>query len=287
MEESAIPPLLGIIGHPIAGNPMQFAMEQALSAAKLDWRFLSFDVPPERLADAIAGIDALGFRGLAVAPPYGAAMLDLVEHRSDTARATLWADTLSRASDSSLVAHHLAGDSLVELLGRERIEGATIALLGDAPQSVAAFASLIAHNPHTVLVREAEPSRFATVIEQAAVDRTEETGGPEVLAWNDADDDALSNIRVLVRGATPAEIAGEASFSESQIARLHDECVVVDLAVCASTSPLLRTAAARSLRTFSLIDLLVTQAAMAFLQWTGQEVDPTALEDAFEEYLEI
>lgn len=287
MEESAIPPLLGIIGHPIAGNPMQFAIEQALSAAKLDWRFFSFDVPAERLADAIRGVDALGFRGLAVAPPHGEAMLELVEEKSPTARSTGWVDSLSRAGDGSLIAHHLAGDSLVQLLGRERIEGATVALLGDSPQSVAIFASLIAHHPHTVLVREADPARFAWAIELAATDQSAETGGPQVRSWSEADNQVLSDVRILVRGTTPAEIAGEAGFPEHQIARLHEECAVVDLAVCASTSPLLRSAAARSLPTFSLIDLLVTQATMAFFKWTGREVDRTALEEAFEEYLEI
>lgn len=287
MEDSAIPPLLGIVGHPIAGNPMQFAMEQALAAAQLDWRFLSFDVSPARLADAVAGVDALGFRGLAIAPPHGAAMLELIEHPSASARAAGWVDTLSRADDGSLRANYLAGEALVRLLSPERLRGASIALLGEAPQSIALFASLIPHYPRTLLLREADPGRFARAMELAAADQPEEAGGPQVLSWSDSDDETLSDVRVLVRGANPAERAGEAAFSETQIARLHDECVVVDLAVCASTSPLLRAAAARSLQTFSLIDLLVTQAAMAFAHWTGRDVDRTALQEAFEEYLEI
>lgn len=297
MDEPAIPPLLGIIGHPIAGNPMQFAMEQALSVAQLDWRFLSFDVSPARLADAVAGVHALGFRGLAVAPPHGAAMLELVEQQSDTARATGWADTLSRAGDGSLVAHHFAGEALVQLVYPELLQGSAIALLGDAPQSVAIFAALIAHHPRALLLRETDPDRFAPAIEkatrnpaagqEAAIQQTGEAATPQFLSWNDSPEDALPDVRVLVRGATPAGVAGEAAVSEAHIARLHEECVVVDLAICASTSPLLRTAAARSLRTFSLIDLLVTQTALAFNQWTGREVDQTALQEAFEEYLEI
>lgn len=286
MEESAIPPLLGIVGHPIAGNPMQFAMEQALAASQLDWRFLSFDVPPARLADAIAGADALGFRGLAIAPPHGAAMLELVEHRSDSALAAGWVDTLSRTDDGSLRADHLAGEALVQLLSPERLRGASIALLGDAPQSVALFASLIPHHPRTLLLREADPGHFARAVELAAADRAEPGDGPQLLPWNESDE-VLSEVRVLVRGVGPAETAGEAAFVESQLARLHDGCVVVDVAVCAGTSPLLRAAAARSLPTVSLIDLLVTQAAMAFAQWTGHVADRTALQEAFEEYLEI
>lgn len=281
MEESAIPPLLGIIGNPIAGNPMQFAMEQALAAAQLDWRFLSFDVPPDRLAASIAGVDALGFRGLAIAPPYGPAVLELVERRSDTARVTGWVDALSRDSDESLVVHHLAGDSLVQLLGHERIEGATIGMVGDAPESVAVVASLIPHNPHALLLRDADPECFAE-----AVRRANASAPPRVRTWS-GNDAALEEMRVLIRAAAPAEKAGEAAFTEHQIERLHDRCVVVDLAVCASTSPLLRTAAARELTIYSRIDLLVAQAELAFNQWTGHPADTTTLREAFEEYLEI
>ena len=61
-------PIVAVIGHPIAGNPSQFALERALVELDLDWRVLSFDVPPERLAAALSGIDVLGFRGVLLDP---------------------------------------------------------------------------------------------------------------------------------------------------------------------------------------------------------------------------
>ena len=57
-------PVVLILGHPIAGNPAQFALERAFASAKLEWRVLSCDVIPERIAEAIVGAEALGFRGL-------------------------------------------------------------------------------------------------------------------------------------------------------------------------------------------------------------------------------
>jgi hypothetical protein len=56
--------LIAVVGHPIAGNPAQFALERAFEAMRLDWRVLSFDVPAARLGVALGGIDALGFRGV-------------------------------------------------------------------------------------------------------------------------------------------------------------------------------------------------------------------------------
>ncbi|MEM7317046.1 MAG: hypothetical protein AAF497_28265 [Planctomycetota bacterium] len=57
-------PVVLILGHPIAGNPAQFALERAFASLSLEWRVLSCDVPPEKIADAIRGAEVLGFRGL-------------------------------------------------------------------------------------------------------------------------------------------------------------------------------------------------------------------------------
>ena len=57
-------PVILVLGHPIAGNPAQFALERAFDSIKLPWRVLSSDVPPDRIEEAIAGAGVLGFRGL-------------------------------------------------------------------------------------------------------------------------------------------------------------------------------------------------------------------------------
>lgn len=309
MEETAIPPLLGVIGHPIAGNPMQFAMERALNAANLEWRFLSFDVSPERLSEAVVGVDALGFRGLAIAPPHSTTLLDLVPQHSRTAEIAGWADAIRRGTDGSLIADHLLGDSLIELLASTSVAGANVALLGNTPESRALFATLITLAPKSLLLRDVPPADFDRALaeyesgqpnqssEPNERDESSERGGPreagetfglpQVSKLDDRDEAALSEIQVLVRGGITSSTAAEAKSLEKQIGRLRDDCVVVDLGVCASTSPLLRTAGDRGLPTISAIDLLVARAAMAFRQWTGRQADRTALQEAFEEYLEI
>lgn len=57
-------PVVLVIGHPIAGNPAQFALERAFDSLRLPWRVLSCDVPPAQMNEAIAGAEVLGFRGL-------------------------------------------------------------------------------------------------------------------------------------------------------------------------------------------------------------------------------
>ena len=59
-------PLLAVVGHPIAGNPSQFALERAVSSLGLDWRVLSFDVPSGDIAAALNGFSVIGIAGVLV-----------------------------------------------------------------------------------------------------------------------------------------------------------------------------------------------------------------------------
>ncbi len=61
-------PIIAVIGHPIAGNPSQFAIERALVSLDLDWRVLSFDVYPEHIAAALEGFKVIGIAGVMIDP---------------------------------------------------------------------------------------------------------------------------------------------------------------------------------------------------------------------------
>ncbi len=82
-------PVIAVLGHPIAGNATQFALERAFAAMQIDWRVLSFDVQPATLHLALEGLDVLGFEGVLIDPSL-----------SDAAK--LWARTKSPHASKSL-----------------------------------------------------------------------------------------------------------------------------------------------------------------------------------------
>jgi shikimate dehydrogenase len=54
-------------------------MQNAAFAARgLDWLYVAFDVPPERLEEAVRGLDALGFAGANVTAPHKLAVAKIV-----------------------------------------------------------------------------------------------------------------------------------------------------------------------------------------------------------------
>ena len=73
------------MGQPVAGNPTQFMMEHAFAAAGLDWRYLTLEVAPDRLADALRGMRAMGFKGGNFTIPHKVAVIPLLDELSEAA----------------------------------------------------------------------------------------------------------------------------------------------------------------------------------------------------------
>ena len=59
-------PIIVVIGHPIAGNPSQLAVERSLESLEMDWRVLSFDVHPSDVAAALEGFLVTGIAGVLI-----------------------------------------------------------------------------------------------------------------------------------------------------------------------------------------------------------------------------
>ena len=75
-----------LFGQPVAGNPTQYMIEKAFLHHHLEWRYLTLEVTPEDLGDAVRGMRAMGFRGGNVTQPHKVAVLPFLDRLSDAAR---------------------------------------------------------------------------------------------------------------------------------------------------------------------------------------------------------
>jgi shikimate dehydrogenase len=73
--------MVALLGHPVAHSLSPWMQNAAFAARGLDYAYVALDVPPERLAEAVAGLAALGFAGANVTAPHklAVAALDLVQ----------------------------------------------------------------------------------------------------------------------------------------------------------------------------------------------------------------
>jgi shikimate dehydrogenase len=71
--------VVALFGHPVAHSLSPRMQNAAFAVLGLDWVYVALDVPPQRLADAVRGLGALGFAGANVTAPHKLAVAALVE----------------------------------------------------------------------------------------------------------------------------------------------------------------------------------------------------------------
>ncbi|RKX80391.1 MAG: shikimate dehydrogenase, partial [Spirochaetes bacterium] len=68
--------LVGVFGKPVAENPTQVMVEAAFKEHNLDWRYLTLEVDPNHLGDAVRGARAMGFQGFNCTIPHKVAVIE-------------------------------------------------------------------------------------------------------------------------------------------------------------------------------------------------------------------
>jgi shikimate dehydrogenase len=70
MSVSTATKLVALLGHPVEHSLSPRMQNAAFAVRGLDWAYVALDVPPERLEEAVRGLDALGFAGANVTAPH-------------------------------------------------------------------------------------------------------------------------------------------------------------------------------------------------------------------------
>jgi shikimate dehydrogenase len=84
--------LVALIGHPVAHSLSPQMQNAAFAARGLDLAYVALDVPPERLEEAVRGLDALGFVGANVTAPHKVAVAALCETRLPSVNTLVFQD---------------------------------------------------------------------------------------------------------------------------------------------------------------------------------------------------
>ena len=156
VSSPAVQPILALLACPVGGNPMQYVVEKAFAHLNLDWRFLSLEVAPEGLADAVRGMRAMGFRGGTIADPHRRTVLPLLDGTTDTA-ALLGSVNFVLGEENRLLGDNTEGRGLVESLRRVTDPAGKRCLVLDAGELAQAVAVELA-SAGAAEIRIADPS---------------------------------------------------------------------------------------------------------------------------------
>ncbi len=282
MPDPALQEILCCLGQPVAGNPTQFMMQRALARAGLDWCYLTLEVAPADLADALRGVRALGFRGANVSLPHKMAAAPLLDRLSESAQLIGAVSCISRG-EAGLIGDATDGRAFVEAL-REIADLADkrVLLLGAGGVARAIAAELARHSVAEVRVANRTAARGEALAELLH-DRLSVAAHP--LAW--ATPLAVpDDIDILINATAIGVLDAEARVPVDP-ASLRPSLVVADVVFNPPRTWLLDAAERAGCTTLNGLGMLVNQVACDFHIWTGLEPDKAILREAVEEYLEI
>ena len=105
-EISGSTQLVGLIGWPVDHSLSPRMQNAAFAAAGLDWAYVPLPTPPERLAEALHGLVALGFRGANVTSPHKLAVAERCETELASVNTLVVRDgkLLGSSTDAAIVA---------------------------------------------------------------------------------------------------------------------------------------------------------------------------------------
>jgi shikimate dehydrogenase len=280
VSSSSLQEIVALLGQPVAGNPTQYMMEKAFAHQGLDWRYLTLEVSPQDLGDAVRGMRSMGFRGGNCAAPHNAAILQYLDRTHPSAGHIGTVNCIVREGND-LVGENTEGKGLLESL-RTRLDpaGKHIVLLGagSVARAIAVELGLAGVAGITVVNRTAQRGEDLVKLLH------EKVPAPATFVLWENDFKAPPETNVLVQ-ATSIGQGDAAKRVAVDLETLTPEIVVADMVFNPARTRLLNDAAKRGCPTIDGLEMLVRQAAIAFKLWTDVEPDFTVLRDAVEEFL--
>ena len=254
--------VVGIIGWPVDHSLSPAIHNAAFAAAGLDWTYVALPVPPPRIAEALAGLSALGVRGANVTMPHKTEAAALIPRLSDDARTLRAVNTIVVAGEE-LEGHNTDVGGFDRFLRRDAgfdPAGRTALVYGAGGAARACALALARGDLARLLVvvrAEARAAPLASIVRPLGV--TVDVIGPADAARASPD---------LVVNATPVGSPG-AEPAHRGVPPLGPGVLVVDLLYDPPTTDLQRRAKAAGASVFGGLGHLLEQAASSFELWTG------------------
>jgi len=271
-----------VLGQPVSGNPTQYIMERAFAKAGLDWRYLTLEVGPADLADAMRGVRGMGFRGCNLTIPHKVAGIEHLDRLGESA-ALMGAVNCVQRVGQELVGENTDGKGFLQSL-REVTDpaGQAIVLLGagGAARAIGVELALAGAREITVVNRTVgrgeELSRLLT--------HKAHVPAPFIL-WE-------GNLQIptgtdVVINATSVGLGDSRARLPIDLETLAPTTIAADVIFNPAETDWLRAARDRGCRTLDGLGMLVNQAAIAFGLWTGVEPDRELMRESLEEFLAI
>ncbi len=277
--------LVGVFGQPVAENPTGVMQEAAFAAAGLNWRYLTVEVPPERLADAVRGMRAFGMQGINLTIPHKVAIMPYLDAIAPDAQIIGAVNTVRREGDR-YIGENTDGKGFLRGVREDAgvdPKGKRVVMLGAGGAARAVATELALAGASRIAIVNRTVQRGAAMVD----DLRANTGADvQFVAWEGtyavpADTDIFVNATSI--GLYPDVDA----MPDVDLGAARDGMLVCDVVFNPPETPLVKAAKARGLPVLDGLSMLVYQGVIGFELWTGQRASEAVMKQALREALGV
>lgn len=270
--------LTACFGQPVSENPTQAMIEAAYQHHGLDWRYLTIEVSPDGLRDAVNGARAMGFRGFNCTIPHKVAVIEHLDELGKSAALVGAVNCVCRRGDK-LVGENTDGKGFVESL-RDVTDptGQRVVIFGagGAARAIGVEVALAGVTHITIVNRTAE--RGEVLVELL----NEKTPADAAFVSWDGQYRIPDGTGVVINATSIGLYPDVDAQLAIDMDSLSADMVVADVIPNPPHTHLVREATERGCKVIDGLGMLVNQGVIGVKYWTGIDVDAKVMRQALE-----
>ncbi|MDE0199797.1 MAG: shikimate dehydrogenase [Caldilineaceae bacterium] len=272
--------LVGLFGWPVTHSISPQMHNAAFVARQMNWRYLAFAVPPERVSEAVAALPALGLRGVNVTVPHKQAVMPHLQHWTPAAEAIGAVNTIVVEKDGQLTGDNTDGAGFIADLQAHNVEpeGKRALVIGAGGSSRAVVYGLAEAGVESVKILN---RTVAKAVDLAAIMQSyfpevsiDSAAFPDDVTGSAQDANLIVNCTSL--GMDP-RIEG---LPWEENVEFREDQIVYDLVYNPAMTRLLQLASTDGATAIGGLGMLVYQGAIAWEKWTGETAPVDVMQQA-------
>lgn len=275
--------LVACLGQPVAENPTGAMHEAAFGALGLNWRYLTIEVPPDQLGQAIAGVRAFGMQGINLTIPHKVAVMEHLDEIAPDAAVIGAVNTVRRDGDR-LIGENTDGKGFLRGVRVEagvdpKGKRAVVLGAGGAARAIVTELALAGVTDLLVVNRSADRG------EPMVADLKQKLQAPIRFEQWQGVYSVAADVDLLVNATSIGLFPDVDAMPPVDLSRAAQHLLVCDAVFNPPETKLLAAARERGLATLDGLSMLVYQGVIGCQLWTGQDPPEEVMKRALREAL--
>lgn len=271
--------LTGCFGQPVAENPTQAMVEAAYRHHGLAWRYLTIEVAPENLGDAVRGVRAMGFAGFNCTIPHKVAVIQHLDGLGESASVMGAVNCVVRRG-RQLIGENTDGKGFLQSLRElNDPQGKNVVMFGAGGAARAIGVELALAGASSITIVNRSATRGQELV-QLLNEKTPVRA--EFQLWS-GDYHVPAACDVLINATSIGLFPDIDARLALNVNTLRQGLIVADVIPNPPRTRLVRDAQERGCVVIDGLGMLVNQGVIGIKHWTGVDPDPKVMRQALEE----